>query len=413
MYYVLAGLVCLVLVDAYSRLIRTRRRYTGLCTKHGVLLSQHAETQAQCNTLLSEGAQKHRLYTDLRARYTSLHALNGGLEKVRQAQKVAETLAAQKTQGFPWLAEACADHMSLVDKQAEDALLQRRRPALKARETVKKIRAEKKALAKELKVLQHILKYWSALFPFLQDFAGNFDDDILSSILGSDMQVAPSALEEIMKDPSIDRARYFMSADKYQMLSGTERNQLALDRYMKRSKTNAEIGAAYERYVGYLFERDGYDVQFQGIFMGFEDLGRDLIAKKGPVTYVIQCKCWSLRKVIRENAINQLYGTTAKYQQDHPEETVKAAFYTSTRLSETAAEFATSLGVVVREEVPLPSKYPIIKCVEGSGKIYHLPFDQQYDKIKGNRAGRFFVTTVQEAEDQGFRRAYRWSGATS
>ena len=43
-------------------------------------------------------------------------------------------------------------------------------------------------------------------------------------------------------------------------------------------------------------------------------------------------------------------------------------------------------------------------------KIYHLPFDQQYDKILIDKQGEFFAHTVKEAEEKGFRRAFRWSG---
>lgn len=55
--------------------------------------------------------------------------------------------------------------------------------------------------------------------------------------------------------------------------------------------------------------------------------------------------------------------------------------------------------------------YPIIKCnmARRSGeKVYHPPFDEQYDKerIEPNR-GEFFAMTVSAAERAGFRRAWR------
>jgi hypothetical protein len=40
-------------------------------------------------------------------------------------------------------------------------------------------------------------------------------------------------------------------------------------------------------------------------------------------------------------------------------------------------------------------------------KIYHLPFDQQYDRVKISLPGEF-SKTVAEAESRGFRRAWRW-----
>lgn len=43
-------------------------------------------------------------------------------------------------------------------------------------------------------------------------------------------------------------------------------------------------------------------------------------------------------------------------------------------------------------------------------KIYHLPFDQQYDNVKINKPGECFAFTVKEAEGKGFRRAYKWFG---
>ena len=57
----------------------------------------------------------------------------------------------------------------------------------------------------------------------------------------------------------------------------------------------------------------------------------------------------------------------------------------------------------------------MIKCninPASNTKIYHLPFDQQYDKIKvGDQEGELYALTVKEAEKLGFRRAFRWRGA--
>ncbi|MFA6944293.1 MAG: hypothetical protein WC220_00200, partial [Pedobacter sp.] len=57
-------------------------------------------------------------------------------------------------------------------------------------------------------------------------------------------------------------------------------------------------------------------------------------------------------------------------------------------------------------------KYPVIKCnIASDGeKIYHLPFDQQYDKTLIKNNGEFYAATVREAENKGFRRAFRWRG---
>lgn len=60
--------------------------------------------------------------------------------------------------------------------------------------------------------------------------------------------------------------------------------------------------------------------------------------------------------------------------------------------------------------------YPCIKCNVGRNaygettKIYHLPFDQQYDSTKIMHQGEFYALTVAEAEAAGFRRAFKWFG---
>jgi hypothetical protein len=43
--------------------------------------------------------------------------------------------------------------------------------------------------------------------------------------------------------------------------------------------------------------------------------------------------------------------------------------------------------------------------------IYHLPFDQMYDAtVVHTERGEFYARTVEEAEQAGFRRAFRWRG---
>ena len=44
-------------------------------------------------------------------------------------------------------------------------------------------------------------------------------------------------------------------------------------------------------------------------------------------------------------------------------------------------------------------------------KIYHLPFDINYDKTVIDPAqGEFYAATVQQAESAGFRRTHKWTG---
>ena len=91
---------------------------------------------------------------------------------------------------------------------------------------------------------------------------------------------------------------------------------------------------------------------------------------------------------------------------------ISSWLFTSAKVSETAARFASMLGVRIGQNVPL-GRYPAIKCnvsLRDGTKIYHLPFDQQYDRTLIEFKDECYVETVDEAEALGFRRAYRWRG---
>ena len=197
-------------------------------------------------------------------------------------------------------------------------------------------------------------------------------------------------------------------------MSVEERNQKALERYVQSHKTKSQIGRLYERYIGYEYERRGFSVTFYGAVKGFEDLGRDIIAENPSEILIIQCKNWSRDKLIRENAICQLYGTGIKYRIEHSSERrrIKTGMVTSTSCSDMARAFASALGVMICENKPLLD-YPMIKCNIGKNgeRIYHLPMDQQYDTVKIEpKKGECYALTCQEAAELGFRRAYRWHG---
>jgi len=146
---------------------------------------------------------------------------------------------------------------------------------------------------------------------------------------------------------------------------------------------------------------------------GFEDLGRDILAEKHGTIEVIQCKRWAQHKVIHEKHIFQLFGTMVAARIENPGKQAVVTFTTTTKLSERAREFARVLDIRVEEGFPL-ADYPRIKCNiarRTEERIYHLPFDQQYDMtvVEPARDERYVATAI-EAEELGFRRAWRWHG---
>lgn len=172
--------------------------------------------------------------------------------------------------------------------------------------------------------------------------------------------------------------------------------------------------------MGYLYEAQGWAVEYHGIVKGLEDLGRDLICTRGNDVHVVQVKCWSRDKQIHEKHIFQLFGTTQLYLMsqgngDLFSPTVTPHFVTTTTLSTVAKQAANWLKIEVQELLTLDKSFPMIKCNvnQSSGeRIYHLPFDQQYDRTKIVPAlGERYVREAAEAEKLGFRRAFRFTGS--
>ena len=350
---------------------------------------------------------------------------------VLRAQKIAETtdsakkdlekIAKQKSMGFPWLAKAYADYFSLRDLRRKNYLENKKHPALTAAETVRKIKDEKRELVKKNKIISYKINYFEKLFPWLSELIAENEDE----------EIPVRIDDELKNEDNKDSVKDFLTQEEYRSLPSAERNQIALDRYLKnRNKSKWIIGRDYEMYVGYLYKQKGYSIEYTGIIDGFEDLGRDVIAKKDNEVCIIQCKRWAQWKEMREKHIFQLFGTTMEYwiknfkNNKKPkgfeefakflnENKLRPIFFTSTNLSEKAREMAGALSVEIIENEPM-GEFPRIKCNINSDefgrqtKIYHLPMDQQYDRtIIGNRVGEFFAFTVKEAEDAGFRRAFK------
>jgi len=320
-------------------------------------------------------------------------------------------LAQEKTEGFPWLAEAYADYFYVRDLKKADYLSYKPHPALRAAEQVREGASQRRIAEKLYRVLKYKLEYYENLFPWLLDFTGDDIDDLIRQIMERKQSGKGEAQEP--DDP----AKKWLTQAEYSQLPAVEKYQLALDRYWKKKKTRWEIGRDYERYIGYLYEVKGYGVHYQGIVEGLADLGRDLICTQDGNAEIVQCKRWSKEKQIHEKHIFQLYGTAVAYRLDHSNRRISSCFVTATILSNRAKQFAQELRIKILENYPLNEHYPCIKCNvsrRDGTKIYHLPFDQQYDRtIVEEERNECYVQTVYEAESLGFRRAFRWRGETA
>jgi hypothetical protein len=359
---------------------------------------------------------------DLSGKLQSLYdQTERNLDQIKSVEEAIDRVIKEKTQGFPWLADAISQYFEFRDLKIAEFLENKLRPAVSSAERVKELAQEKREFQKKFIITRNLIKYYEALFPWLTDFVGEDIDELL-------VQASQQTQSE---DEEFDPVRTYLTPGEYEKLSTTERNQRALDRYWSKKKTSWQIGRDYERYIGYLYEQKGYSVYYQGIEKGLEDLGRDLICKNGDQVEIIQCKYWREERTIHEKHINQLFGTTVEYFIKHIDhhsnpqldffpsmlrsKLITASFVTSASLSETAREFAGILGVKVMDRFPF-KQYPSIKCNvshRDRTKIYHLPFDQQYDRTTiDEERNECYVSTVAEAERLGFRRAWRWRGNT-
>jgi hypothetical protein len=338
-------------------------------------------------------------------------------DKMQREKSDLGQIINEKTKGFPWLANAFADYYRLNDMKLADYLETKSHPAKSTADQIRKEIASKRREAEQMmRIYKYQIHCYEGLFPWLNEFREIDDDELIA-------RQADSDYDSEEKNDSDPIARYLTEGEAAN-LTREQKFQKALDRYWRSRKTNWQIGRDYERYIGYLFEKDGWDVAYKGIEMGLSDLGRDLIITKQGQVKIIQCKCWAQHKAIHEKHIFQLYGTTIEYWISEldgghnsqqllfddilSQNPVKAIIYTSTTLSDDAKKYAKVLGIEYKENMPL-RKYPCIKC--NATKIYHLPFDQQYDRTKIlDPKTEKYVETIAEAEKLGYRRAYRWRG---
>lgn len=212
--------------------------------------------------------------------------------------------------------------------------------------------------------------------------------------------------EELLHELQYLTFRDYLQRDEFDSLPAIKSHQVALDRYCKRKKSAWEVGVEYERYIGYCYEMKQYSVEYTGALQGKCDRGRDLIARKGDKTLVIQCKRWSKNSQVHMTTITDFHGAVDYLKRLHPDQKIFGVFITTTVLAADAKQCAEHLGIEVHEKLPF-KLYPLIKCIhsECGDSYYYLPFDVQYDAIPFDAAkGDKYVQTVAEAISSGFTR---------
>lgn len=202
----------------------------------------------------------------------------------------------------------------------------------------------------------------------------------------------------------------YLSVAEFCELPTAKRNQIALDRYQAQKKSDFDIILAQKRYICYLYENQGYEVRYHTALHKLNDKNIHLLATKKQEMLVIQCKT----KSVDADCIEQLSFSINRLQKKHPKNIIQGILYTTTFIDSDIKQLAENLHIQVIEHFYIQN-YPMIKCniSDKNQKIYHLPFDQLYDKMFITPSkGDFYAKTVQEAEDFGFRHAQQWKPNT-
>jgi len=322
---------------------------------------------------------------------------------IKNIDKDYKKLIESNMTSIPWLAGMMGDFMTyemeLIAREQDWGYDKRR---LSKVATIREIREKATQITAQGKEAIYQLEYLKQLFPNLDDYLETDYKDIF----------IPSNISDF------DPVRKYLSKEEWNRLGESEKNQLALDRYIKSQKSKWQMGRDYELFIAHEYIKQGYEVDTYGSYMQLEDHGRDLIAKKEDKTLIIQCKYWSKSKQIHEKHIYQLYGTVVSYCIENKKslDDVQGMFVTNITLSDFANKAARYLRIKAVQNYEF-KEFPRIKCNigwnehEGKTYIYHLPMDAQYDKVKISKSGEFYAFTVKEAEDAGFRRTYKWHGS--
>ena len=305
-----------------------------------------------------------------------------------------------------YLATVLSDASIVLLEEELDSLINRARPAISTAEYIRKKFNER---ARQWQFEARKYKYQTLLYESMYPSLSKF-------------------VQEDQPLESLSKPIDWIPEKEYKKLSEEQKIGLMqnyLDKYISGKKSKWEVGRDYELYVGYLFRKQGWKVIQNGVTAKLNDLGRDLICHKDGYTLIIQCKFWSQSKEIHEKHIAQLLGTSLSYAVENNMDCytlgeignsttrIVPMLITSTKLSQTAQQFARMLKVTVRQIPfdPNETQFPRIKCNIGKeGKIFHLPFDQLYDRVVISEPDELYASTVTEAVSKGFRRAHRWSG---
>jgi hypothetical protein len=326
-----------------------------------------------------------------------------------------QTIATEKSIGFPWLAKAYSDFFYLHDMRIAEKLEFEKDKKAEGLLKIKEIALARRNAEEKLRLFQYLLEFYECLFPWLAEFRESATDEF--------------SLKEEFEIPGgykIDPVLALLSEEEIQSLNTLEQKQAALERFLQKRDTKWKRTQDFERALCFPFLRDGWNVQFYGLIPNFPDLMRLMVGKKreenGEKTMALFCRSGSDGKELNVKLVNLVF--FAALEQAKPllsdaepsldlQKKLQSGEFSISIFSTGPCEadvkaFARLLGITIHEHHPLESFPPIrgYANAQTGEKRYYLPFDYEYD---GKHLNETFVQgfqTVPEAEAQGFTRIF-------
>ncbi len=203
-------------------------------------------------------------------------------KKIEELESVNKFLKEINTEAISKIKEECAllpsviEWSSSLQEMVYDQIVASlvNRPALKAAEEVKEARATARNWKRQADTFKNRVSLYELEAPWLIEYLDYTVEDIVEGLHQEEK------LQQSFSSGT-DPLRLFVSESEWAVMSELERNQLALDRYLEYRQRNAwAAGIQYERYIGFSYEKQGFNVFYQGALKGVSDLANRLGMQK-------------------------------------------------------------------------------------------------------------------------------------
>lgn len=346
-----------------------REQKAALIEQQDLLNDKAKKQQAHVQKLLSDIKRK-RLQTQflVQARERKF------TELMAKANDFRTALDQGFLEGRKWLAQAWVDLVSHQDDQALHPLSLNTRDPADRDDLIAELRTQRYELLSNHRMMEYQLASYEEYFPFLADFRDTvLNEDVRLKTLGFE------ALQDI--EPAL--AIGYLSETEYRSRPIAEVMQIALKRYLNKSMSRFEYARHYERFIRYLFEKDGWQVTLQSHIEGFNEFGRDLFCVQGDQACLVVTEYHSESQAVREHNMLRLYRSMIQMKLTRPELTISLYQFSHEAPTDDTRLMAEELDIHLKHQ-PL-RRFPMVKCQKDpitQQDLYHLPFDPGYDELQ-------------------------------